>query len=368
MADTDPTAVTLFYSYAHEDEALRDELAGHLKILERRGLIRSWHDRRIAPGQDWAAEIDARLERAELVLLLVSMDFIQSDYIFGVELRRAMQRHADRACDVVPILVRAVNLEPEDAEDLPFLKLQGLPADLKPVTSWANRDEAWTHVAKGLRATVRQIRERRPPPMATPELRVAVRPPLPAAPPRQTDGALDAVVAGVLQQVDVAEQARGGHAVAGVQRPALTQAARALIDVPDARRVLWVDDRPEHNRAEMAVLAKLQIETVAVQSTAQALQRLAADAQAGEPFDLVLTDWSRPADEAPAALTLLAAMRAAGHAMPVAVYHGEFDPQRRAGRAARCRAAGALGEAVLPAELMRLVQQALAGVRASPAA
>jgi len=149
---TDPLAglsasaapVTLFYSYAHEDESLRDELQGHLKILERRGLLAPWHDRRINAGEDWAQRIDENLRSAELVLLLVSKDFIESDYIMGTELGAAMARHAQHQTVVVPIVVRAVDLDPDDADALPFLKLQGLPTDLKPVTSWSNRDEAWT--------------------------------------------------------------------------------------------------------------------------------------------------------------------------------------------------------------------------------
>src|SRR5580693_2776933 len=86
--------VTVFYSYAHEDNALRDELEGHLKILERRGLLRSWHDRQILSGQDWSEQIDGHLLKAELVLLLVSSDFIRSDYIMGTELKAAMARHS----------------------------------------------------------------------------------------------------------------------------------------------------------------------------------------------------------------------------------------------------------------------------------
>ena len=160
----DPVAkppVSLFYSYAHEDEALRDELRGHLKILERRGLLSSWHDREIKPGEDWHAKIDEQLQMADLVLLLVSKDFIGSDYIFGNELTVAMQRHAAGLATVVPIIVRAIDIEPEDREALPFLALQGLPTDMKPVTSWPNRDEAWTNVAKGLRATVKVIHEKK---------------------------------------------------------------------------------------------------------------------------------------------------------------------------------------------------------------
>ena len=123
--------VSLFYSYAHEDEALRDELRGHLKILERRGLLSSWHDREIKPGEDWHAKIDEQLQMADLVLLLVSKDFIESDYIFGNELTVAMQRHQAGFATVVPIIVRAVDIDPDDREALPFLSLQGLPTDLR---------------------------------------------------------------------------------------------------------------------------------------------------------------------------------------------------------------------------------------------
>ena len=155
-------AVRLFYSYAHEDEDLRNELQGHLKILERRKLIAPWHDRRIVPGRAWDAEIDRYLREAELVLLLVSADFIASDYIMGQELATAMAQHDAGSSTVVPVILRPVDLQPEDVDIAPFLKLQGLPPDLKPVTSWPQRDEAWVLVAKGLRKTVAQIRAKRP--------------------------------------------------------------------------------------------------------------------------------------------------------------------------------------------------------------
>ena len=378
--DTQETALTLFYSYAHEDEALRDELAGHLKILERRGLIRGWHDRKIVAGADWAAAIDSNLERADLVLLLVSKDFIESEYIFGVELQRAMQRHGERACDVVPIIVRAVNIEPEDRDVFPFMALQCLPTDMQPVTSWANRDEAWTNVAKGLRATVAAARARQPAPAsasapgpAAGQPATAASPaaahrgaaastmPAPAgAEPTAADPVLAAVVADVVRQVGTAEAARGGAPVGEGLRARLADDTQALIDVAEQLRVLWVDERPEGNRHEAAALAKLQIEVVAVRSTDEALARLARDAAAGEAFDLVLTDWSRPGEQGTAALTLLRRLRATGHGIPVVLYHGEFDPGRRALRAEQCAAAGILGEAVLPSELMALVHRALA--------
>lgn len=74
-----PTSIEVFYSYAHEDEMLRNELEKHLSIPHRQGLISSWHDRRIVPGTDWTQTIHSHLETATLILLLISPDFLASD-------------------------------------------------------------------------------------------------------------------------------------------------------------------------------------------------------------------------------------------------------------------------------------------------
>ena len=398
MPKPDNTApISLFYSYAHEDESLRDELAGHLKILERRGLINAWHDRQIVPGQAWGQAIDQHLLTADLVLLLVSKDFIGSDYIWGVELAQAMQRQQAQQCEVVPIIVRAVDIDPADAEDLPFLKLQALPPDLLPVTSWTNRDEAWTQVAKGLRAIVGLIRARRPAPqpavaaaplpapdaLPAPGLRGGGAPagprgpaknggiqlggPVPVAAPsaaapqlvRPADAQLDQLVSNFADKVDQAQQQRGGPPLYDHFRYQLQQDAQALIDRVDAVRVLWVDDRPDNNLRERAMLAGLQIEVVTARSTDEALARLQADARAGEPFDLVISDWSRPPEAGRAALQLMQQMQQVACRLPMIVYHGEMAPAGRQRRADQLAAAGALGEAVMPAELLALVQRAV---------
>ena len=72
--------LSLFYSYAHADEGLRDQLEKHLRQLQRQGLISEWHDRKILPGEMWADKIDTNLETASIILLLVSPDFLASDY------------------------------------------------------------------------------------------------------------------------------------------------------------------------------------------------------------------------------------------------------------------------------------------------
>ncbi len=147
-----PTApVEVFFSYSHRDEDLRDELATHLAILKRQGIIAAWHDREITAGSDWADAIDEHLNSAGVILLLVSANFLASDYCYDLELAQAMKRHEAGAARVIPII-----LKPCDWTGAPFGKLQALPKNAKPVTTWENRDEAFLDVAKGLRAAIAQ--------------------------------------------------------------------------------------------------------------------------------------------------------------------------------------------------------------------
>jgi len=139
-------AKSLFFSYSHKDEELRDELETHLKLLQRQRIIATWHDRKILAGSEWDHEIDGALNRADIILLLVSADFIASDYCWDKEISRAMERHDSKEALVVPVLLRSC-----DWKGAPFGKVQGLPTDMKAVTAWSDRDAAWTNVATGIR-------------------------------------------------------------------------------------------------------------------------------------------------------------------------------------------------------------------------
>jgi hypothetical protein len=144
--------VRLFYSYSHKDEILRDELEEALALLKRQGLISGWHDRRIGAGEEWKGAIDKNLEEAQVILLLVSSSFLASDYCWDVETKRAVERHDRGEARVIPIILR-----PCDWQKAPFAKLQALPKDGKAVTSWSNRDEAWTDVTKGIRRAIESL-------------------------------------------------------------------------------------------------------------------------------------------------------------------------------------------------------------------
>ncbi|MFY0578288.1 toll/interleukin-1 receptor domain-containing protein [Cystobacter fuscus] len=106
-----PHSVNLFYSYSHRDEELRAELDGHLSLLRRRGVLRTWCDRRITAGDDWRNSIDEHLMTADIVLLLVSADFMNSDYCHDREMSVALQRHENGECVVIPVLVRHLDWE-----------------------------------------------------------------------------------------------------------------------------------------------------------------------------------------------------------------------------------------------------------------
>lgn len=147
--------VRLFFSYAHEDEALRDNLTKHLGLLKRQNYIASWYDQLIIPGQEWEKETDRKLEEADVILLLVSNDFITSDFCWGVELERAMNRHHSGTAHVVPIILR-----PCEWNHTPFAKLQVLPPRGRAVTEWDNKDKAWLEITTGIRRVVMQLHDK----------------------------------------------------------------------------------------------------------------------------------------------------------------------------------------------------------------
>ncbi len=145
--------ITIFLSYAHADEAYRRELEKHLASLRREGFIAPWHDRKIVPGADIGREIDANLERADIILLLVSPDFIDSDYCYDIEMKRAVGRHRDGSARVIPVIVR-----PCDWHSAPFGRLKALPKDGTPISTYSNPDEAFLEVAQAIRALAGSVK------------------------------------------------------------------------------------------------------------------------------------------------------------------------------------------------------------------
>lgn len=142
-------AAKVFFSYSHADAQHRDRLDKALSMLNRQGLIEAWHDRRIIPGQHIDQTISAELAAADLILLLVSSDFLASEYCYDVEMQRAMQRHDSGEAIVVPIILR-----PCDWNSAPFGRLNALPTDGKPVTKWTDLDEAFLDITTGIKRAI----------------------------------------------------------------------------------------------------------------------------------------------------------------------------------------------------------------------
>ncbi len=148
----DKPRVKIFYSYAHKDEYFRNKLETHLKILERTGVIDQWHDRNIEAGDDWKKAIDENLERADIILLLISADFIASEYCWEKEMMRALERDKSGDANVIPIIIRDVNWK-----SAPFAGLNALPKDGKAVKLWENEDSAWRNVSEGIELVVKNF-------------------------------------------------------------------------------------------------------------------------------------------------------------------------------------------------------------------
>lgn len=144
----------IFYSYSHEDEDLRNQLAKHLENLKRSGEIETWHDREIEAGTELDSAIQRQLEEADIILLLVSSDFLASPYIQDVELKRALQRHRERSAVVIPVILR-----PCDWQNSDLGLLMATPRDGRPITSFENRDEAFLQVVQDLRRSLRKRAE-----------------------------------------------------------------------------------------------------------------------------------------------------------------------------------------------------------------
>jgi hypothetical protein len=139
-----PRPRSIFYSYSHKDETLRDELDRHLTSLKRDGFISTWHDRKIFPGDEFDHAIDKNLNEADIILLLISHDFLSSQYCRDVEVQRALERSRNGEAILIPVILRACAWTLE-----PFSKYQALPRNCRPLEEW--REQGFPEVAEELR-------------------------------------------------------------------------------------------------------------------------------------------------------------------------------------------------------------------------
>lgn len=152
MVDDHQSGAQIFISYAHEDEELKNELDKYLKVLKRSSKVQVWNDRKLIAGEEWDQTIMSELNKANIILLLISVDFNASDFIWDKELASAMKRHEEGTARVVPIILRKCQWS-----SMPYAKLQALPRNATPVTEYDSLDNAFTEIAIGIEQLVDHI-------------------------------------------------------------------------------------------------------------------------------------------------------------------------------------------------------------------
>ncbi len=134
---------------------MRDELEKHLTMLKRNGIISTWHDRKIEASSILDSEIDKNLKNADIILLLVSIYFLASDYCYDIEMEQALEMHNNKQAVIIPIILRNC-----DWSDAPFSHLAALPTDAKCVSSWDNKDDAFFNIEKGIKKVAIELKNK----------------------------------------------------------------------------------------------------------------------------------------------------------------------------------------------------------------
>lgn len=143
---------SVFFSYCHVDEAMRDQLEVQLSMLKRQGVISTWHDRRIRAGENFSAAIDEHVNQDEIILLLISPDFLASEYCYNIEMTRALERHYANQAIVIPVILRVC-----DWRNTPLSELLFTPRDARAITQWPDKDEAFLQVANEVRKAAEKL-------------------------------------------------------------------------------------------------------------------------------------------------------------------------------------------------------------------
>lgn len=154
MTSGQAKTIHIFYCYAHQDDLLRDNLDRHLEPLKHLGIIDTCCDHEVQAGSEWRYEVDRRFNNADVLLLLVSPNFIRSEYCYHVEMLRALERHHLGSVHVIPIILRPVLWQ-----ITPIGRLQVLPINGKPIVKWRNCDDAFCDVVQGIYKVVEALRK-----------------------------------------------------------------------------------------------------------------------------------------------------------------------------------------------------------------
>ncbi len=150
--------INIFIAYSREDAEILKKLRTNLKVLERTQNVNVWYDGEIEAGSDWEKSIKTHLYTADIILLLVTENFIASDYCYDVEMKEALSLHDQDKVRSIPIIAKECLWQ-----DTPFARLQALPEDGKALTSsdWSNPNRPYLNVVEELRSICQDIRNKR---------------------------------------------------------------------------------------------------------------------------------------------------------------------------------------------------------------
>lgn len=141
--------VKVFVSYSHKDKVHLNGFVTAVANMRRQNEISTWTDKDITGGSEWKDRIDKNLLDADIIILLISPDFINSDYCIDVEMNAALSRHNEKTAKIIPVYVRVTDVKGSVVESL-----QGLPTDRRPINQWNDGDSAWKDVVEGLRLSI----------------------------------------------------------------------------------------------------------------------------------------------------------------------------------------------------------------------
>ena len=150
----DGSPVRVFIIHSSEEESLLREFYRYLKPLQRSRLIECWDDHLIGAGQEWNYQISDNLGKADLILFLVTAFSLASDFVWDIEMRRALEQHKAGTSRLIPVIIGDV-----DWSDAPFATLQVAPSNGKAIRLWRHRDTGWRLVVSAIRAAAQELRK-----------------------------------------------------------------------------------------------------------------------------------------------------------------------------------------------------------------
>jgi len=147
-------SLKVFTSYNRKDVSYLNDFQEHLVGLKQNGLIQEWNDHAVMPGEEWARVVKKKISESDIIVFLVSSDFIASDYIHDIEINKAIERHKRGESIIIPVIIR-----PCDFQSLPISKFQALPRYARPISTWEDKKEAWLDVTRKIERLATGLKE-----------------------------------------------------------------------------------------------------------------------------------------------------------------------------------------------------------------